>query len=58
MLFKRLYEDMVSVRISNERFDLLSADYEQKHKQIKEEITRLQDLIDEGEQERYDLNQF
>lgn len=58
MLFKRLYEDMVSVRISNERFDLLSADYEQEHKQIKKEITRLQDLINEGEQERYDLNQF
>lgn len=49
---------MVSVRISNARFDLLSADYEQEHKQIKEEITRLQDLIDEGEQERYDLNQI
>ena len=57
-LFKRLYEDMVSSRISNERFDLLSADYEQEQKQIKEEITRLQNLIDEGEQERYDLNQF
>lgn len=58
ILFKRLYEDMVSGRISTERFDLLSADYEQEQKQIKEEITRLQDLIDEGEQERYDLNQF
>lgn len=57
-LFKRLYEDMVSGRISTERFDLLSADYEQEQKQIKEEITRLQNLIDEGEQERYDLNQF
>lgn len=57
-LFKRLYEDMVSGRISNERFDLLSADYEQEQKQIKEEITRLQNLIDEDEQKRCDLNQF
>lgn len=57
-LFKRLYEDMVSGRISTERFDLLSADYEQEQKQIKEEITKLQNLIDKGEQERYDLNQF
>lgn len=57
-LFKRLYEDMVSGRISTERFDLLSADYEQEQKQIKEEIASLQNLIDEGEQERYDLNQF
>ena len=57
-LFKRLYEDMVSGRISAERFDLLSTDYEQEQKQIKQEIERLQNLIDEGEQERYDLNQF
>ena len=58
MLFKRLYEDMVSGRISTERFDLLSADYESEQKQITDEIVRLQNLIDEGEQERYDLNQF
>ena len=57
-LFKRLYEDMVSGRISNERFDMLSADYEQEQKQIKEEIVKLKNLIDKGEQERYDLNQF
>lgn len=57
-LFKRLYEDMVSGRISSERFDMLSADYEQEQRQIKEEIVRLQNLVDEGEQERYDLNQF
>lgn len=57
-LFKRLYEDMVSGRISTERFDLLSADYENEQRKIKEEITNLQNLIDEGEQERYDLNQF
>lgn len=57
-IFKRLYEDMVSGRISNERFDLLSADYENEQRQIKEEITNLQNLIDDGEQERYDLNQF
>lgn len=58
MLFKRLYEDMVSGRISNERFDMLSAGYEHEQKQIKEEIVKLQNLIDKGEQERYDLNQF
>lgn len=57
-LFKRLYEDMVSGRISNERFDMLSADYEQEQKQIKDKIIKLQSLIDEGEQARYDLNQF
>lgn len=49
---------MVSGRISTERFDLLSADYENEQRLIKQEIARLQNLIDEGEQERYDLNQF
>lgn len=57
-LFKRLYEDMVSGRISNERFDMLSADYETEQKNIKAEIDRLQQLIDAGEQEQYDLKQF
>ncbi|MBR6392789.1 MAG: DUF4368 domain-containing protein [Eubacterium sp.] len=49
---------MVSGRISNERFDMMSADYETEQKSIKEEIARLQDLINSGEQEQYDLNQF
>lgn len=57
-LFKRLYEDMVSGRISNERFDTLSSDYETEQKNIKAEIAKLQELIDSGEQEQYDLNQF
>ncbi len=57
-LFKRLYEDMVSERISNERFDMLSADYEAEQKSIKSEIARLQELIDKGEQELYDLDLF
>ncbi len=57
-LFKRLYKDMVSGRISNERFDMMSSDYETEQKNIKAEIVRLQELIDMGEQEQYDLNQF
>lgn len=57
-LFKRLYEDNVIGRITNERFDFLSADYEREQKEIKAEIERLQELIEKGEQERYDLNQF
>ncbi|MBR4241740.1 MAG: hypothetical protein IKR97_05915 [Eubacterium sp.] len=50
-LFKRLYEDMVSGIISNERFDMMSSDYETEQKNIKAEIARLQKLIDMGEQE-------
>ena len=57
-LFKRLYEDMISGRISNNRFDMLSADYEMEQKELKAEIAQLQELIDSGEQEQYDLEQF
>ena len=57
-LFKRLYEDMVLGRISIERFDMMSSDYETEQKNIKAKIARLQELIDMGEQEQYDLNQF
>lgn len=58
LLFKRLYEDMVSGRISTERFDNLSAGYEAEQKELRAEITGLQELIDKGTQEQYDLNQF
>lgn len=49
---------MVSGRISTERFDNLSADYEAEQKELRAEITGLQELIDKGTQEQYDLNQF
>lgn len=40
-IFKRLYEDSVSGRISDERFAELSADYEAEQKQEKEHAARL-----------------
>ena len=49
---------MVSGRISTERFDNLSAGYEAEQKELRAEITGLQELIDKGTQEQYDLNQF
>ncbi|MGL6202105.1 MAG: hypothetical protein ACRC3H_24580 [Lachnospiraceae bacterium] len=33
-LFKRIYEDMVSFRLTAERFDKLAADYEAKQKRV------------------------
>ena len=57
-LFKRIYEDMVSGRLSAERFDKLSSEYEAEQKQVKAEILDLQERIDSGEQERHDLQQF
>ena len=58
LLFKRLYEDMVAEKISEERFDTLSADYEAEQKQLKEEIARLEELIESQSQKQYDLELF
>ena len=57
-LFKRIYEDMVSGRISTDRFDKLSSEYEQEQKKVKQTIVELQTLIDTGEQTELDLQQF
>ena len=57
-LFKRIYEDMVSGRLSAERFDKLSSGYETEQKDVKAAILDLQELIDSGEQEQHDLQRF
>ena len=57
-LFKRIYEDMVSGRISAERFDKLSLEYENEQRKVKHTIEELQALIDTGEQTEFDLQQF
>lgn len=57
-LFKRIYEDMVAGRISAERFDHLSSDYEEEQKQVKATIAQLAGLIESGEEEQHDLNRF
>ena len=53
-LFKRIYEDMVSGRLSAERFDKLSSEYETEQQNVKAAILELQELIDSGEQEQHD----
>ena len=57
-LFKRLYEDMVAGRLSAERFDLLSAEYEQEQKEVKAKIAELEYLIENGETKTRDLKQL
>ena len=57
-LFKRLYEDMVSGRITAERFDMLASEYEQEQKELKVKIAELEDLIENGETQTKDLKQL
>jgi len=57
-LFKRICEDMVSGRLSAERFDKLYTEYEEEQRQVKQTIVELQNLIDSGEQSEFDLQEF
>lgn len=58
ILFKRIYEDSVTGRLSSERFDKLAADYETEQKELRKKIGELQYLIDNKEHEMYDLKLF
>ncbi len=61
VLFKRIYEDLVTGRLSPERFDKLSTQYEeeQEQKQVQQQVIgELQSLINDGDQEAHNLRQF
>jgi len=57
-LFKRLYEDNVLGRISDERFEMMSAGYEDERKKLKETVERLSALIDTAEQKSSEASAF
>ena len=57
-IFKRLYEDSVSGRITDERFTELSADYEQEQKMLKERIAALQDELDKAQEATANVDKF
>ena len=46
-LFKRLYEDNVLGRVTNEQFRMLSADYNAEQKALKEAIPRMEARLEE-----------
>lgn len=59
VLFKRIYEDLVTGRLSPERFDKLSTQYEEEQKQVQQQVIgELQSLINDGDQEAHNLRQF
>ena len=57
-LFKRLYEDNVLGRISDERFEMMSAGFEDEQKKLKETVERLSALIDTAEQKSSEASAF
>ena len=50
---QRQFEIVVAGRLSPERFDKLSTQYEEEQKQVRQTIGELQSLIDDGEQEAH-----
>ena len=58
LIFKRTYEDMATGRITDAKFDLLSSEYEKEQAEVKHRIAKLEDMIENGEEELKDLKQF
>ena len=57
-LFARLYEDNISGKISDERFAVLSAGYEDEQKKLKAKASKLTAFIETAEQKCADVNSF
>lgn len=57
-LFARLYEDNVSGKISDERFEQMSANYDNEQKQLKQTVAKLQAFIEKTEQKTADISSF
>ena len=57
-LFTRLYEDNVSGKVSDERYVMMSAEYEEEQKKFKADVAELTTLIETAEQKSSDVNSF
>ena len=57
-IFKRLYEDSVTGRISDERFTELSAAYEAEQKELKERAARLREELSKAQEATANAEKF
>ena len=57
-LFIRIYEDNVAGRVSDERFAMMSRNYEDEQAQLKAEVQTLKQEIEVQERQIEDLEQF
>ena len=57
-IFKRLYEDSVTGRISDERFTELSSDYEAEQKELKERAARLREELSKAQEAPENAEKF
>jgi hypothetical protein len=57
-LFKRLYEDNISGKINDSRFEKLSADYENEQAELTKKMQLLEQEITQQEEEADSIEQF
>ena len=57
-LFKRIYEDNISGKLSDSRFQMLSDDYEQEQEELREKLLRLNEEINEQEEQAENIDRF
>ena len=57
-IFKRLYEDSVAGRITDERFSELSADYEAEQRQVREHAAELQGELSKAQEASVNAERF
>ena len=57
-IFKRLYEDSVAGRITDERFSELSADYEAEQRQVREHAAELQAELSKAQEASVNAERF
>jgi len=58
LLFRRIYEDNVASKLSDERFQRMSADYDAEQTQLKADVARMEAEIAKDEEVTADLQQF
>lgn len=58
VIFKRLYEDNITGKLSDDRFIKLSRDYEQEQQQLKEVVERLRQDVKQQEKQKLNVNSF
>ncbi|WP_099224769.1 recombinase family protein [Listeria costaricensis] len=57
-IFQKLYEDNISGRLTNERFDKLSATYEKEQAELQEQLRQLQAEQEADQQATVNIQQF
>ena len=55
---KRIYEDNANGKLSDSRFQMLSDDYEQEQEELREKLLRLNEEINQQEEQAENIDRF